>query len=165
MEEGSGSENSSDFVDDDHHIESDENSKDNSDSESRPYFIKLSWEARSLSMYLWSSEEFEDQVRLLESEDFEEILLKICEIDENNEVNSEEEQFLNSQNDILMKYSNDEIIQKFFKNFQDLMQTADCADFESRFDHMNICRDLYEGILDILKSFIIMNISKYFDHI
>ena len=55
MEEGSGSENSSDFVDDDHHIESDENSKDNSDSESRPYFIKLSWEARSLSMYLWSS--------------------------------------------------------------------------------------------------------------
>ena len=68
--------------------------------------------------------------------------LKICEIDENNKVNSEEEQFLNSQNDILMKYSNDEIIQKFFKNFQDLMQTADCADFESRFDHMNICRDL-----------------------
>ena len=111
-------------------------------------------------MYLWSSEEFEDQVRLLESEDFEEILLKICEIDKNSKVNSEEEQFLNSQNDILMKYSNDEIIQIFFKNVQDLMQTADCADFESRFDHMNICRDLYEGILDVLKSFIIMNISK-----
>ena len=74
MEEGSGSANSSDFVDDDHHIESDENSKDNSDSESRPYFIKLSWEARSLSMYLRSWEEFEDQVRLFESEDFEKIL-------------------------------------------------------------------------------------------
>ena len=116
-------------------------------------------------MYLWSSEEFEDQERLFESEDFEEILLKICEIDENNEVNSEEEQFLNSKNDILMKYSNDEIIQKIFKNFQDLIQTTDCAYFESRFDHMNIWRDLYEGILDMLKSFIIMNISKYFDHI
>ena len=91
MEEGSGSENSSNFADDHHHIKSDENSKDNKDSESRPYFIKLSWETRSFSMYLWSSEEFEDQVRLLESEDFEEILLKICEIDENNEANSEEE--------------------------------------------------------------------------
>ena len=60
MEEGSGSENSSNFIDEYHNIESDENSKVNSESESLPYFIKLSWEARSLSMYLWSSEEFED---------------------------------------------------------------------------------------------------------
>ena len=82
---------------------------------------------------------------------------KIYEIDENNKVDSEEGKFLNSQKNF-MKYSNDEIIQRFFKNFQDLMQSADCDDFESRFDHMNICRNLYECILDILKSFIIMNI-------
>ena len=157
--------NSSD-EDDEYLISTEKISAENDYISLLPKYMHLVSEVYSSSIYLWGSRDFEDQINLMTEYEYEDILARVDELDDERKNNSEEWQS-NSQVGDLMKNSIPEIIQKFSNFQQHLLDTTNAVSFEAQFNNLNILHESDEGkwlnIIEISAYLALKrNIQKYF---